>query len=169
MPPRFRTLRKRPSRTGREQTRTEFLACQGLFSTSLLACRRTLQRSPAARLRRPGIRIASRRLGHAGAEPRQRFLDLALARFRGLAALALLVDDLLRRSREEIGVRELGVDLVDIGSELAALLVEARGLGAEVDDALERQRRDFAAHDELHRAARSALGDGDCGEARETP
>ena len=109
---------------------------------------------------------ASRRLGHAGAEPRQRLLDLALARLRGVAALALLVDDLFRRTREEIGIGELHVDLVDVAGELGALLVEARHLGLEVDDAFERQRRDLAAHDELHGAPRSALGDGDRGEAR---
>src|SRR5215208_8416837 len=114
-----------------------------------------------------GRSIASRRLDHAGAEPRQRLLDLALARLGGVAALALLVDDLFRRTREEIGVGELHVDLVDVAGELGALLVEACHLGLEVDDAFERQRRDLAAHDELHGAARRALGDGDRGEARE--
>src|SRR5215207_7907195 len=102
--------------------------------------------------------IASRRLDHAGAEPRQRLLDLAAARRCGVAALALLVDDLFRRTRQEIGIGELHVDLVDVAGELGALLVEACHLGLELDDAFERQRRDLAAHDELHRAPRRGRG-----------
>ena len=81
----------------------------------------------------PTRRIASRRLDHPGAEPRQRLLDLAAARLRGVAALALLVDDLFRRTGEEIGIGELHVDLVDVAGELLQFPLQAGDLGVDVN------------------------------------
>ena len=52
-------------------------------------------------------------------------------------------------------------------SALAISLLQPRALGGEVDHALERQRRDLAAHDELHRALRRRVGERDVGDARQ--
>src|SRR6185436_19413508 len=56
-----------------------------------------------------------------------------------LAALALLLDDLLGRARDEGGVAELGVDLGDLVAKLLGLLLQPRALGLEVDDLADRQ------------------------------
>ena len=47
-------------------------------------------------------------------------------------------------------------------SAFGHFLVQPRALGGEVDHALERQRRDLAAHDELHRALRRRIGEARC-------
>ena len=51
-------------------------------------------------------------------------------------------------------------------SALAISLSSRRLLGGEIDDALERQRRDLAADQKLHRALRRAIGEGDIGQPR---
>src|SRR4051812_32696225 len=62
------------------------------------------------------------------------------ARLLGLgAALALLLDHLFRRARDEVRVAELGVDLGDLVRQLLDLLLEPRGLGLEVDHLADRQ------------------------------
>ncbi len=50
------------------------------------------------------------------------------------------------------GLFELGVDAADVGVGFLHFLGEPRALGGKIDDTLERQRGDLAAHDELHRA-----------------
>ena len=47
----------------------------------------------------------------------------------------------------EVRIAELGIDALDVGVDLGDLLLQPRLLGRDVDDALERQRRDLAAHD----------------------
>src|SRR5215216_602217 len=74
-----------------------------------------------------------------------------------LAALALLLDDLLGRARDEGGVAELGVDLRDLVAELLDLLLQARALGLEVDDLADRQRIGRLADHELQRGLGCSL------------
>src|SRR6266568_1973316 len=100
-------------------------------------------------------------------EARERFVDLEPARRRLLALLALAFDHVLRRAGDEVGVAELGVDAGDIGCNARHFLLEARFLGGKIDHPLERQRRDFPAHDELHRALRRTRRERNFGEARE--
>ena len=52
-------------------------------------------------------------------------------------------------------------------SHFAISLSSRARSAAKIDHALERQRRDLAAHDELHRALRRRIGKGDVGDARE--
>src|SRR6476660_6370455 len=85
-------------------------------------------------------------------EARERFVDFEPARLSFLAFLALAFDHVLRRARDEVGVAELGVDAGDVGCNARHFLLEARFLGGEINHPLERQRRDFPAYDELHRA-----------------
>src|SRR5579871_4861892 len=59
-------------------------------------------------------------------EPLERLEDLLLARQRLVAFLALAVDHLLGRAGEEIGVVELAVDPLDVGLDLAELLLQPR-------------------------------------------
>src|SRR5437899_1975872 len=54
---------------------------------------------------------------------------------------------------DEIWVTELGIETVDLGLGLGLFPFEARLLGAEVDDAFERQRHHVAAHKKLHGAS----------------
>ena len=53
-------------------------------------------------------------------------------------------------------------------SHFGHFLGEPRALGGKIDHALQRQRRDLAAHDELHGALRRGIcGEGNVGDARE--
>src|SRR5262249_55872734 len=98
-------------------------------------------------------------------EARERFVDFEPARLGFFALLALAFDHILRRARDEVGVAELGVDAGDVGCNARHFLLEARFLGGKIDHPLERQRRDFPAHDELHRALRRTRRERNFGEA----
>src|SRR6516225_10607347 len=100
-------------------------------------------------------------------EARERFVDLEPASLRLLALLALAFDHVLRRARDEVGVAELSVDAGDVGCNARHFLLQARFLGGKIDHPLERQRRDFPAHDELHRALRRTRRERNFREARE--
>src|SRR4051812_9817940 len=71
-----------------------------------------------------------------------------------LATLALLLDDLLGRARDEGGVAELGVDPGDLVAEFLDLLLQPRTLGLEVDDLADRQCIRRLADHELQRSLR---------------
>ena len=67
-------------------------------------------------------------------EALQRFQDLDAVPLRFLALLAIGFHDLLGGARQEIGIGELGVDALDVGLDLQALLLEPRALSREIDD-----------------------------------
>src|SRR6266581_559547 len=90
-------------------------------------------------------------------EARERFVDLEAARLGFFALLALAFDHVLRRAGDEVGIGELGIDARDVGLDARHFLLEACLLGGKIDHALERQRRDFPAHDELNRPLRRPL------------
>src|SRR6266498_4692674 len=99
----------------------------------------------------------------------ERFIDLEPARLGLFALLALAFDHVLRRAGDEVGIGELGIDARDVGLDARHFLFEAGLLGGKIDHALERQRRDFPAHDELNRPLRRPLRERNIGEAREPP
>src|SRR5215471_14778947 len=116
-----------------------------------------------SRMALPAAAFPSRRALQA----RERFVDLEATRLGFFALLALAFDHILRRAGDEVGIGELGVDAGDVGFNARHFLLEARFLGGEIDYPLERQRRDFPAHDELHGARRRAVRERNIGEARE--
>ena len=59
-------------------------------------------------------------------QPLQRLENLGLARHRRLALFLFFLDDLFRRVGDELLVRKLGVDALDVGVGLGDLLVEPR-------------------------------------------
>src|SRR4249920_3249112 len=77
-------------------------------------------------------RIVQRRMSCRAFQPLQRLDDLAAAAFRLLALLALAIDHLFGRAPHEVGIAELGVDPLDVGVDLAELLLEPRLLGCDV-------------------------------------
>src|SRR6185437_12132337 len=89
------------------------------------------------------------------AQPLQRGAE-AGARLLGLGAtLALLLDHLFGRARDEVRIAELGVDLADLVRKLLDLLLKPRALGLEVDHLADRQRiRRLAQHDLQRRLGR---------------
>src|SRR5262245_65246087 len=87
----------------------------------------------------------------------ERLVDLEPAPLGFFALLALTLDHILRRAGDEIGIGEFGIDAVDVGFDPRHLFLQPRFLGGKIDHALERQRRDLPAHDQLHRALRRAL------------
>src|ERR1043165_9624826 len=112
-------------------------------------------------------RRAQRRMSGGALEPLQRLENLRAAAFRLLALFLLAFDDLLGRLAYEVRVAELGVDPFDVGVDLGDLLLEPRLLRRDIDDALERQRSDFAAYQELHRSGRRLVEIKNFGNARE--
>ena len=85
-----------------------------------------------------------------------------------MLALAVFLDDLLGRAAHEIRVVEFGVDLLHLALLLGDLLGQTPLLGADVDDAFQRQRRDDAAHDHLGGATGRDRGEADVRETGET-
>src|SRR5882724_3290823 len=92
--------------------------------------------SPAAK------RSIPRRISCRAFQPLQRLEDLYAALRRLFTLLALAVDDLFRRALDEVGIAELGVDALDVGLDFVDFLFQPRLLRRDVDDALERERRD---------------------------
>src|SRR5262249_45290522 len=117
----------------------------------------------------PGFRATSwaQHRSSGALEPLERLDDLLFARLRLIALLALALDHLLGRAGKEIRVAELGIHPPDVGLDLAHFPFQPRALGREIDHALERQRRGLAAHQELHRALRRRIREGDVAEAGE--
>jgi len=74
-----------------------------------------------------------------------------------LKSLLMLGDDVLWRSGDEVVVAKFGHDLRDFELLLGDLPIEARLLRSEVDDAGERQRNRFPAHDEKQSPWRRGL------------
>src|SRR5208283_4402650 len=97
----------------------------------------------------PALAAAGEGGGVASSEPRARRLQRLDPRQRRFTPLAMLVDDLFLRLGQEAFVRELGVELLRLCIVPFDLLVETLGLRAKIDDALERQRRERPAHEEL--------------------
>src|ERR1700733_12124189 len=83
-------------------------------------------------------------------QPFHRLCDLGLARLRFLTFLFLFLYHFLGGSGDEISVIQLGVDTRDIGIRLGHFLGQPRRLGGQIDDPLQRQRRNLAANDELN-------------------
>src|SRR5262245_15797430 len=101
-------------------------------------------------------------------EPLERFKDFHLPRFSLFALLALLVDHFFRRSGDEVRVAEFGVDALDVGFRLCKLLIEPRFFSGQIDDALQRDRGNFTANEQLNRSIRSTIGESDLRHARKT-
>jgi hypothetical protein len=91
-------------------------------------------------LRAPHQRARSLALLKRGFEPLQRLLELGGGRLGLGLPLALLLDHVLGRAADELLVRELGIELLDLGSDFVDLALEPLRLCADVDDAGERQR-----------------------------
>ncbi len=93
---------------------------------------------------------------------------LARRACRLLALLALAFDHLLRRAGMKSALPSLASMRAMSALTRASLLLEPRLLGDEIDHAFERQRRDLAAHQELHRARRHDSRHRDVGEPRQS-
>src|SRR4029077_8169016 len=109
----------------------------------------------------------SERTLHRGFESLARLGELRLTRLGLCALLALAFDHLLGSALDEVGIAELLLDAGDVGFSFRHFLFEPRALGHEVDDTLERQGRDLAAYDKLHRPWRRRIGERDVGDAGE--
>src|SRR5262249_35160314 len=95
----------------------------------------------------------------------ERLVDLEPPRLGFFALLALALDHIFWRAGDEIGIGELGIDAGNVGFDPRHPLLQPRFLGGKIDPPLERQRRDLAAHDQLHGALRHVLGERNLGEA----
>jgi hypothetical protein len=110
--------------------------------------------------------ITSRRATSLRAlQPLQGFGDLGFAQLCFLALLLLFFDDLLWRARDKVRIAKLGVDARDIGVALRHLFGESGALGGKIDNALERQGSDIAAHDKLHGSSWRGFGEGNLADA----
>src|SRR4051812_37089530 len=97
---------------------------------------------------------ARRRISRGAFQALQRFEDFCAASLGLLALFLLALDDLLGGFSDKVRIAKLSVDALDVRVGLGDLLLQPGLLGRDVDDALERQRRNFVAHQKLHRAWR---------------
>ena len=79
-------------------------------------------------------------------QPLQRLEDFLFPRHRRVALFLFLFDDVFRRIGDEFFVGKFRIDALDVGLGLGQFLVEPCFLRRKIDHALERQRRDLAAH-----------------------